>query len=229
MKLCSYEAGINTFDTADTYSNGVSEIILGKAIKELKLPRNEIVVMTKVCMLLVVSIVHSPWSLAKLFGVVDKDPSAPVFNDFANADNKGYANQWGLSRKVCIELSMQHTKSWICPQHVFDSVKGSLERLQLDHIDVLQCDWNPSSPRNLLSDQHYTWRPSFWPHHAYWRDRRILPLRLLGPVYLISPSLDASFARCCESRIRSLHRNVFMLCLSVWVLILCEMRYILLI
>lgn len=60
MKLCSYEAGINTFDTADTYSNGVSEIILGKAIKELKLPRNEIVVMTKVCMLLVVSIVHSP-------------------------------------------------------------------------------------------------------------------------------------------------------------------------
>jgi len=29
------------------YSNGLSEIILGKAIKELKLPRDEIVVLTK--------------------------------------------------------------------------------------------------------------------------------------------------------------------------------------
>lgn len=30
------------------YSNGASEIILGKAIKQLSLPREEIVVMTKV-------------------------------------------------------------------------------------------------------------------------------------------------------------------------------------
>ena len=31
------------------YSNGLSEVCLGKAIKELDLPREEIVVMTKVC------------------------------------------------------------------------------------------------------------------------------------------------------------------------------------
>lgn len=31
-----------------TYSNGLSEVILGKAIKKLGLPREEIVVMTKV-------------------------------------------------------------------------------------------------------------------------------------------------------------------------------------
>ena len=30
------------------YSNGLSEVILGKAIKQLNLPREEIVVMTKV-------------------------------------------------------------------------------------------------------------------------------------------------------------------------------------
>ena len=30
------------------YSNGASEIVLGKAIKQLDLPREEIVVMTKV-------------------------------------------------------------------------------------------------------------------------------------------------------------------------------------
>jgi aryl-alcohol dehydrogenase-like predicted oxidoreductase len=40
----------------------------------------------------------------------------------ATADAHGYANQHGLSRK-----------------HIFDSVKHSLRRLQLDYIDVLQC------------------------------------------------------------------------------------------
>jgi aryl-alcohol dehydrogenase-like predicted oxidoreductase len=45
----SYEHGVNTFDTANLYSNGLSEVHLGKAIKVLNLPREEIVVMTKVC------------------------------------------------------------------------------------------------------------------------------------------------------------------------------------
>lgn len=40
--------GIQTFDTANVYSNGQSEIILGKAIKKYNLPREEIVVLTKV-------------------------------------------------------------------------------------------------------------------------------------------------------------------------------------
>ncbi|KAH8113758.1 NADP-dependent oxidoreductase domain-containing protein [Phellopilus nigrolimitatus] len=48
----AYDAGIQTFDTADplnkcVYSNGLSEIILGKAIKKYNFPRDEIVVMTK--------------------------------------------------------------------------------------------------------------------------------------------------------------------------------------
>ncbi|KAF9501764.1 Aldo/keto reductase [Pleurotus eryngii] len=43
----AYDQGIQSFDTANVYSNGLSEIILGKAIKQLKLPRDEIVVMTK--------------------------------------------------------------------------------------------------------------------------------------------------------------------------------------
>lgn len=35
----AYQAGINFFDTADVYSNGLSEIILGKALKEIGAPR----------------------------------------------------------------------------------------------------------------------------------------------------------------------------------------------
>ncbi|OJA08994.1 hypothetical protein AZE42_11042, partial [Rhizopogon vesiculosus] len=78
----AYEAGIQTFDTADTYSNGYSEVILGRAIKKLNLPRDEIVVMTKVY-----NVVGREYSTHQIAG--RKDP-----------DQNGYVNQHGLSRKA---------------------------------------------------------------------------------------------------------------------------------
>ena len=42
------EAGINFFDTADSYSRGQSEAMLGRALKELAVPRDETVIATKV-------------------------------------------------------------------------------------------------------------------------------------------------------------------------------------
>ncbi|KXN85848.1 Versiconal hemiacetal acetate reductase [Leucoagaricus sp. SymC.cos] len=100
----AYDVGIQTFDTANIYSNGASEIVLGKAIKELKLPRDEIVVMTKV------------------YGTVERSFETSFVINGQNPDEHGYVNQHGLSRK-----------------HIFDSVKASLQRLQLDYVDVLQC------------------------------------------------------------------------------------------
>jgi aryl-alcohol dehydrogenase-like predicted oxidoreductase len=44
----AYNLGINFFDTADTYSNGQSEIVLGKALEELNAPRSRVVIATKV-------------------------------------------------------------------------------------------------------------------------------------------------------------------------------------
>src|SRR5215510_2889091 len=41
------EAGINFFDTADMYSSGLSEEILGRAIRDF-VPRDEVVIATKV-------------------------------------------------------------------------------------------------------------------------------------------------------------------------------------
>ncbi|KAI0035901.1 aryl-alcohol dehydrogenase [Vararia minispora EC-137] len=90
----AYDAGIQTFDTSDVYSNGESEIILGKAIKQLGLPRDEIVVMTK------------------LFHAIPKDQTFLIMKQ----------NQYS-------EIGY----------HIFDSVKHSLERLQLDYIDLYQC------------------------------------------------------------------------------------------
>jgi len=108
----AYDAGINTFDTANVYSNGLSEIILGKAIKQYNLPRQEIVVLTKV------------------FLTVRNETDESLILSAAEADQLGYVNQHGLSRK-----------------HIFDSVKLSLQRLQLDYIDVLQCHrFDPDTP-----------------------------------------------------------------------------------
>ncbi|KAG8907352.1 hypothetical protein FRB99_004599 [Tulasnella sp. 403] len=100
----AYDLGINTFDTANVYSNGESERILGKAIKKYNLPRDEIVVMTKVCV------------------VVGRERKAVTIHDAAEKERERYTNQFGLSRK-----------------HIFEAVKHSLERLQLDYVDLLQC------------------------------------------------------------------------------------------
>jgi hypothetical protein len=43
----AYDRGLNTWDTANVYSNGVSEEIIGKAIKKYEIPRNKIVILSK--------------------------------------------------------------------------------------------------------------------------------------------------------------------------------------
>ncbi|KDQ17443.1 hypothetical protein BOTBODRAFT_144256 [Botryobasidium botryosum FD-172 SS1] len=101
----AYDAGIQTFDTANVYSNGISETILGKAIKQHNLPREELVIMTKV------------------YYVKARTPAEKYWGgEQGTPEDYGYVNQHGLSRK-----------------HIFDSVKASLKRLQLDYIDLLQC------------------------------------------------------------------------------------------
>ena len=40
-------------------------------------------------------------------------------------------------------------------QHIFDSVKQSLERLQLDHIDVLQCTLSETFKNNYQLAYRY--------------------------------------------------------------------------
>jgi len=98
----AYAMGINTFDTANIYSGGESEIILGKALKEINAPRESFVIMTKLFF-----------------------PTLMTMDQFAAGDkpeDHGLVNQWGLSRK-----------------NIFDSVKASLKRLDVESIDVLQC------------------------------------------------------------------------------------------
>ena len=43
----AYKVGINTWDTADIYSNGRSEEIIGKAIQKYNIPRSKLVILSK--------------------------------------------------------------------------------------------------------------------------------------------------------------------------------------
>lgn len=76
-----YQKGLNFYDTANVYSNGVSEEILGKAIKKYNWRRENLVIATKV------------------FAAVGHAPTEEPPNDLEEKENKGYVNQFGLSRK----------------------------------------------------------------------------------------------------------------------------------
>lgn len=77
------EHGINFIDTADIYSGGTSEEMIGQSLRKLGVRREDVVIATKVC------------------GPMGQGP-----NDAGNSRG-----------------------------HIFDSVKTSLKRLQIDYID----------------------------------------------------------------------------------------------
>jgi aryl-alcohol dehydrogenase-like predicted oxidoreductase len=80
-----YRSGINFFDTANAYSNGQSEEILGKAIKKYEWRRENIVITTK------------------LWAPVGRMVEQPLAMSDDEKDQNGYVNQYGLSRKHIFE------------------------------------------------------------------------------------------------------------------------------
>ncbi|KAI6848751.1 Aldo/keto reductase [Hortaea werneckii] len=82
----AYDRGLNTWDTANVYSNGISEEIIGKAIKKYALPRHKLVI------------------LSKCFGYVDEEPSTRgILYGQGIAASKDYVNRGGLSRTAIFE------------------------------------------------------------------------------------------------------------------------------
>ena len=43
----AYDRGVTSWDTANIYSNGISEKLIAKAIKKYEIPRHKLVIMTK--------------------------------------------------------------------------------------------------------------------------------------------------------------------------------------
>lgn len=80
------------------YSNGLSEVILGKAIKKFNLPRDEIVVMSKVGRLF--SHFVMSFNNPQVFFVVGRTPGETFIGKDTNPEGHGYVNQRGLNRKA---------------------------------------------------------------------------------------------------------------------------------
>ncbi|KAJ5657310.1 uncharacterized protein N7484_000959 [Penicillium longicatenatum] len=94
----AYDKGINTWDTADIYSHGRSEEIIGKFLEEKKIPRDRVVIMTK-C----------------YFGVDDQGGQPPNRATIYN-DGKEWVNRVGLSRKHifdAVEASVRRLRTHI--------------------------------------------------------------------------------------------------------------------
>ncbi|KXT14298.1 hypothetical protein AC579_8411 [Pseudocercospora musae] len=82
----AFDHGLNTWDTANVYSNGKSEEIIGKAIKTYQLPRHKLIL------------------LSKCGGYVGEAPNVKG-DRYENAisRSKDYVNQGGLSRSAIFE------------------------------------------------------------------------------------------------------------------------------
>ncbi|KAF8643329.1 hypothetical protein AX16_009058 [Volvariella volvacea WC 439] len=76
----AWDLGITTFDTANMYSNGESERVIGKFIKQHQVPRENVVLITKI------------------FSIVGKTPGSYDWLDPTAVDRRDYVNQSGLSR-----------------------------------------------------------------------------------------------------------------------------------
>lgn len=76
----AYDVGLNTWDTADVYSNGRSEEIIGKALRQYNIPRNRVVILSK-C----------------YFGVADDGTQPPIAA--VSVNDGDFVNRQGLSRK----------------------------------------------------------------------------------------------------------------------------------
>lgn len=86
LKYC-YDHGLRTYDTADVYSNGLSEKILGEFLKKYNIRRETVVIMTKT------------------FFPIDETLSLPLNSVYTDnpATELDLANQRGLSRKHIID------------------------------------------------------------------------------------------------------------------------------
>ncbi|KAH7408886.1 Aldo/keto reductase [Cadophora sp. MPI-SDFR-AT-0126] len=124
----AYDKGITTWDTAEIYSNGQSEVLIGKAIRKFSIPRERLVIMTKV------------------FGAVDEENVENRVELPVESENEGqWVNRWGLSRKHILDS-------------VDDSVRrlGTyIDVLQIHHTDPeVECEEIMKALHDVVSMGH---------------------------------------------------------------------------
>ncbi|KAH7925053.1 Aldo keto reductase [Leucogyrophana mollusca] len=121
----AWDLGINTIDTANVYSNGESERLVGKFIKQYNIPRHQIVI------------------ASKCFGIVASDPSIRGSVVPGLDKLREYVNQSGLSRAAifnAVDASLERLDTPyldLLQIHRFDSVTPVEETMKALH-DLVQ-------------------------------------------------------------------------------------------
>ncbi|KAK8022962.1 aldo/keto reductase [Apiospora marii] len=132
----AYTRGINTWDTANAYSNGQTEAIIGRVIKDFNIPRRKLVLMTKV---------------GRILADTEHGDSSDfvAFLDESVQKSKDYVNQYGKSSSPTFSPSRSPVKheGGLSRMAILSAVDQSLERLQSTYIDVLHIHrWDPDTP-----------------------------------------------------------------------------------
>ncbi|KAL8822668.1 MAG: hypothetical protein Q9191_006600 [Dirinaria sp. TL-2023a] len=115
----AYDRGLNTWDTANVYSNGESERIIGKAIREYNIPRQKVVI------------------LSKCWGCVAEEPG--IRTSLADIGrqlpySKDYVNQFAILTAVEASLArLQTTYLDLLQIHRFDASVPIEETMQTLH------------------------------------------------------------------------------------------------
>ncbi|KAI0644095.1 Aldo/keto reductase [Trametes meyenii] len=122
----AWDRGINTVDTANTYSNGDAEKILGTFMRKYNIPRENMVIMTKA------------------FFLVSPDPSEKTMLNPSLNNMRDFVNQGGLSRAALfnqVDASLKRLNTTyidVLQVHMFDPVTPLEETMGVLH-DLVQC------------------------------------------------------------------------------------------
>ncbi|KDQ53435.1 hypothetical protein JAAARDRAFT_39466 [Jaapia argillacea MUCL 33604] len=117
----AWDHGVNTIDTANTYSNGESEVIIAKFIEKYNIPRSELLILTK------------------CYNLVHKDMSVIPFLQPHLKNTPEYVNQSGLSRIAIfnqVEASLARLKTDyidLLQIHRFDPTTPPEETMKVLH------------------------------------------------------------------------------------------------
>jgi versiconal hemiacetal acetate reductase len=126
----AFQKGINTWDTADAYSNGRSEEIVGKALEKYSIPREKVVIMTKI------------------FYALDPVGQTPIAQNM-DKTKEHLVNRVGLSRKHvlgAVAESVQRLGTYIdvlqihrldrecCPKEIMRALNDVVENGQVRYL-----------------------------------------------------------------------------------------------
>jgi aryl-alcohol dehydrogenase-like predicted oxidoreductase len=122
---------LNTWDTANVYSNGTSEAIIGKAIKKYNIPRHKLVI------------------LSKCHGTVGEEHNVRAFFYAKEvAKSKDYVNQGGKNQLACpLGYLVLTTYPGLSRTAIYTQVEASLKRMDTPYMDLLQIHrFDPNTP-----------------------------------------------------------------------------------